>query len=454
MTVDIYKPTTSDDLSLVELELYHLIMEYRATLGLDPIQLSKALTTTAGRHALDTAYNIWGTDMTLPDGANLHSWSDAPYFSDHRDPAVMWYAPDRLGVTYPSEGFEISAAGYAAGVGAALGGWQNSPGHNAVIANLNAWTNYDWNAIGVGVEFADVDPYGGRIYHVWFGTAEDPSGPPEIEGTEAAETIDGTQWADVIKAGGGNDTVTGEGGADALYGQADRDMLIGGQGSDALYGGSGSDTISGGAGSDTVVGGNGRDEVRLGGGADLFRDNGQGGARGQDRVFAGNGADTIEGGGGADAFYGQNGADEIFGRKGADALFGGNGSDTIKGGAGADRVYGGNGRDLVDLGAGRDVFFDNAQTGPAGSDTITGGAGADRFVFGSAIAEEVITDFEVGVDALAIAAGLAHGQSAAEIASAASVVGDDLVLDFGSGQTITLEGLSSTAGLAASLEIL
>mgnify|MGYP005872400751 CR=1 FL=1 len=56
MTVDIYSPTSSDSLSLAELELYHLIMEYRHDNGLDPIPLSSALTKTAGRHSLDTLY--------------------------------------------------------------------------------------------------------------------------------------------------------------------------------------------------------------------------------------------------------------------------------------------------------------------------------------------------------------------------------------------------------------
>ena len=59
MTVDIYSPTGSDSLSLAELELYHLIMEYRHDNGLDPVPLSAALTKTAGRHTLDTLYNIW-----------------------------------------------------------------------------------------------------------------------------------------------------------------------------------------------------------------------------------------------------------------------------------------------------------------------------------------------------------------------------------------------------------
>lgn len=265
---------------------------------------------------------------------------------------------------------------------------------------------------------------------------------------------DGLFGNDTVFGGGGADTIEGGGDDDLLNGGFGGDVLIGGAGNDSLVGGGGSDTLSGGAGNDTVNGGNGRDEARMNGGDDLFVDNFQGGLNGQDTVFAGGGNDTIEGRSGGDLFYGQNGSDLVNGRTGADTIFGGGGSDTILGGNGADVVHGGNGRDSIDLGRGRDVFVDSAQTGFLGNDTITGGGGADTFVFGSTIAVETITDFQVGIDTLELAAGLAGGQSAAQIASGAVIVGSDLLLDFGAGQTIVLEGITSNVGLEASLDIL
>ena len=86
MAVDVYRRTKHDTLTLEELRLYHGITAYRAERGLDPLPLSKALTATAGRHVLDTRENIWRADLDLPGGATLHSWSDAFYFADHRDP--------------------------------------------------------------------------------------------------------------------------------------------------------------------------------------------------------------------------------------------------------------------------------------------------------------------------------------------------------------------------------
>ena len=86
MTVDIYRPTAEDGLSLAELALYHEIIAYRAGLGLPALPLSRALTITAGRHVADTRENIWADRLSLPAGANLHSWSDAPYSADGSEP--------------------------------------------------------------------------------------------------------------------------------------------------------------------------------------------------------------------------------------------------------------------------------------------------------------------------------------------------------------------------------
>lgn len=257
MTFDNTLPSSSDSLSLTELKLYHLIMDYRAAEGLDPIPLSVNLTTTAGRHAADTLYNIWEAGTTLPDGANLHSWSDAYYYVDdegnHLDSSVMWDAPERIGTSYTANGYEISAAGYA-DISKALEGWQNSSGHDAVIVNEGSWSSSTWNAIGIGVEYdSSVSEYGGRIYHVWFGTVEDFEGSPEIKGNGNANKIDGTMFADTVKGRAGDDVLKGHGGRDILVGNHGDDKLIGGGGRDRLDGGKGDDKLKGGPGKDAFV---------------------------------------------------------------------------------------------------------------------------------------------------------------------------------------------------------
>lgn len=252
MTFDNTTRQPSDKLSLTELDLYHMIMEYRAAEGLDPIPLSKNLTATAGRHAADTLYNIWEADLELPAGANLHSWSDAPYYSDHSEAQVMWQAPQRIGTNYTGNGYEISAAGYS-DIEAALTGWKGSTGHNTVIVNEGIWST-PWNAIGIGVENdPSVGDYGGRIYHVWFGRAEDPDGSGPIKGTRADNRIEGTDFSDTVKGRAGDDLVAGRKGSDKLVGNAGSDVLDGGVGRDKLIGGRGSDELTGGRGVDKFI---------------------------------------------------------------------------------------------------------------------------------------------------------------------------------------------------------
>ena len=190
MATDIYRATADDALSAEELALYHLIMAYRAELGLEAIPLSRGLTATAARHVRDTRENFWAEGKSPPPGANLHSWSDAPYYADHSRPQAMWEAPARLGTGYAGTGYEISAAGTPT-VAAALEGWKASPGHNAVIANTGIWEDVRYAAIGIGVETAPgAGPYGGRIYHVWFGSSADPDGAPKIRGTAGDDSIE------------------------------------------------------------------------------------------------------------------------------------------------------------------------------------------------------------------------------------------------------------------------
>lgn len=266
MVFDNTQPHPSDALSLVELTLYHQLMDYRAAEGLAPIALSQGLTTTAGRHAADTVYNIWEAGLSLPEGANLHSWSDAPYYSDHSEAPVMWEAPQRTGTTYPGYGFEISASGYS-NTGYALQGWQGSSGHDAVIVNEGIWANQTWNAIGIGVEMV---PSIGRIYHVWFGREQDPDGAGVIRGTDLADTIDGTAFRDHVQGGNDDDTLSGQSGRDLLQGGQGHDDLNGNTGRDTLHGMKGDDNLSGGAGRDRLIGGKGDDMLKGGGKSDLF----------------------------------------------------------------------------------------------------------------------------------------------------------------------------------------
>jgi Ca2+-binding RTX toxin-like protein len=312
MTVDVTQATSQDSLSLQELDLYHAITAYRASLGLAALPLSRALTTTAGRHVVDTRENIWAAGVELPAGANLHSWSDAYYYSDHRDPSVMWNAPQRVGTDYASEGYEISAAGFAT-TDAALEGWKGSASHNAILTQTGIWSGIELKAIGIGV---DTSPgagiYLGRIFHVWFGESADPAAP-NVLGSDGADLVMGTLFADRILGGAGADEIHGLEGNDELRGDGGNDRLFGDAGDDLLGGGTGNDRLHGGVGDDVLLGGDG-----------------------------------------------------------ADRLWGQDGDDTLNGGAGDDILIGGAGRDLLTGGFGADIFVFNAlaDSPPARPDVI------------------------------------------------------------------------------------
>jgi Ca2+-binding RTX toxin-like protein len=117
----------------------------------------------------------------------------------------------------------------------------------------------------------------------------------------------------------------------------------------------------------------------------------------------------------------------------ANALTGNNGDNVLSGLAGADTLDGGGGDDL-----------------------LIGGSGADRFVFADGRGADAVQGFSLGEgDRLALnddlwAGGLTQAQVVAQFAR---VVDGDVVLDFGGGDRLTLQGLDSTATLAGAIDI-
>lgn len=165
--------------SQAEIELYELVMAYRAEHGLPVIPYSVALTTVAQTHAKDVYYHY----NEIPSGCNPHSWSGhgswtkCDYYPDHRNAKGMWSKPKEL-TTYPGNGYEIihyyipPTSGDCTPEGA-LNSWKHSPGHNACILNLDIWASKPWKAIGIGM-------YKG-VACIWFGHESDPEGNYIIE---------------------------------------------------------------------------------------------------------------------------------------------------------------------------------------------------------------------------------------------------------------------------------
>ncbi len=87
-----------------------------------------------------------------------------------------------------------------------------------------------------------------------------------------------------------------------------------------------------------------------------------------------------------------------------DLLDGGAGDDKLNGGSGDDVLLGGDGNDRLRGGAGDDLL-----DGGSGNDLLSGGSGSDAFVIAVREGVDVIRDFELGVDLIALAGGLTFG---------------------------------------------
>ncbi len=349
-----------------------------------------------------------------------------------------------------------------------------------------------------GTEFADTIMSLGGVDFVFGGDGDDVidgnEGGDVLSGGNGADTLNGGEGADFsvylssgsavdvnlttgIGSGGSaegdvlnsienligslfGDTLTGDGGTNRLDGDAGDDILNGEGGNDVLLGGAGGDTLNGGDGqdlasyflSDAAVAINLEDGTTSGGDAD---------------------GDTLTS---IENILGSNFDDILTGDAGDNVLSGVAGDDRFDGGDGADQINGGDGNDTVtyeNSDAGVTVNLLNGQTSGGhaegdrlssvenviGSDfddviisgttdnIMTGGAGSDTFEFRSTTANDVISDFESGTDFI----DLTHlGFSGfAELSSLLTDTGDDLVLTFADGGTITFEGLDDISDLTA-----
>lgn len=93
-------------------------------------------------------------------------------------------------------------------------------------------------------------------------------------------------------------------------------------------------------------------------------------------------------------------------------------------------------------------------SGGAGSDTLSGGTGADTFRFDAD--RDVVTSFENNVDALLFDDALWGGgtRSAQDILKDARVVGSSVVFDFGDGDVLTVQGVTSLSLLENDIGVL
>lgn len=263
-------------------------------------------------------------------------------------------------------------------------------------------------------------------------------GIENVIGSAGADYIWMDWTANAIRGGDGDDHLIGGPGDDHIYGEA---------GDDELDAGDGSDFLDGGAGTDTVFWWTSRyywtPSVDLATGRITYA--------GHDlvdtvvnieNVRGDMGHNFIGGDGVANVLMGIGGDDVIEGRGGNDLLIGDQATrPTSSSQIGQDRISGGDGNDVI--------------VGDAGDDLLSGGSGADRFEFDVGSGHDRITDFQSGMDSIALFGGLAI--SAWELRdSDGDGVGDSQMALLSDGSTIMFVGCADQPDimLTSSMEAL
>ncbi len=108
-------------------------------------------------------------------------------------------------------------------------------------------------------------------------------------------------------------------------------------------------------------------------------------------------------------------------------------------------MIGGKGDDALDAGNGRDTL-----DGDSGDDILTGGSGKDVFVFGVKAGDDVITDFQLGLDVIDLRAFSINSVNDMEHSGARSAFGTALFIGLdalGGSGSITISNVDSTIAL-------
>ena len=125
-------------------------------------------------------------------------------------------------------------------------------------------------------------------------------------------------------------------------------------------------------------------------------------------------------------------SDNLIGTSANDFISGHRQGDLILGGDGNDLLYGGKGNDMVDGGAGIDII-----SGHRGDDVLIGRTGGDRFDFAADHGNNIIVDFEDGIDGIGLGNGLSF-----ELLTISQIGNDTRI--FVDQFSVTLQGVSET----------
>lgn len=404
-----------------------LVNNTRKEMGLDPLKIAKPLNEAADDH----------TQWMLETGNFSHTGDDGSSASDRIEDAGFpmigesWSTRENLGYISVQGGDDLRDE-----IRQMHQNLLDSPSHRKNILDP------DLEYIGIGLE---VGQYSGHTVLMATQDFGRTTGQPEIdtglfpvgqEPTAARAVESRIAWltntfdgAAKMSSDDGS-VVVGTTGADDFRLSGRSDFARGEAGHDWMDGGAGNDTLEGNLGFDRLIGGGGNDLLRGGYGNDVLD-----GHWGNDRLEGHLGHDFMRGGNGDDIFFAGAGNDTLIGGAGHDQMTGGPGSDHLIGGLGYDTLRGSAGNDTLD--------------GGWGGDLLVGGAGVDTFVFRENYGADKIFDYQVGVDRLMIDDDLL-GRSVAEFYDdIIRETPNGVVLDFGDGDKLTIQGRGVTAEAVA-----
>lgn len=265
---------------------------------------------------------------------------------------------------------------------------------------------------GNGIDTLDYSGWSGAIWLQASGYSTDTKGFGTVEerdSTGAVLSTDQYSYIENVIGSSGNDRLSMSAGSNSIRGDAGDDWIYGGLGPDRLYGGDGDDIIDAYSGDDFIDGGAGIDTVFWAYSAPsrLIVDLAAGTITypGYDSVTTLVSIENVRGHWGTKEIYGNDATNVVQGSDGPDIIDGRGGDDVLAGDFGRhlegyytstigfnDDIRGGAGNDLI--------------SGDLGDNVLTGGSGVDIFVFDTNGGDNRITDFEDGVDLIALYGGL------------------------------------------------
>ncbi len=256
--------------------------------------------------------------------------------------------------------------------------------------------------------------------------------PPASDPSSVGVTINGSKKTDFVNA------LTSVGAQQLPTGAAD--IIFGDKGNDYLSGLGGNDIVDGGKGVDMLRGNEGDDILQVRGNEGVL-DYFNGGADTDTLQFIGNGSVTLNGFNATSAsieILDGNGrgllgtkAMDVFDLSGLTAMNnlpfidGKGGDDILIGSSFANDLRGGAGDDILD--------------GRSGNDILDGGKGLNTFVFADGYDQDTIRKFQAGKDQVDLTGVSGVGTFADLVALMEQIDRKTVVIDFGGGDSLTIE---------------